>query len=188
MEHRELKGWDIEIFKLQNKSYDFDFAVDDSFFQAFDDSLISKGKAAVKTTLKKSETFIEVNIQIDGIVELICDRSLENFDYPLSVGQDLIFKFGEEEKELDDFMMQITKNTTHINLAQFIYEFISLSIPMKKLHPRFMNLDEAQEEDGLIYSSDNKAADNQADEASPGNDDGIDPRWKKLIELKNTKQ
>lgn len=188
MEKHETKRLYIDIFNLQNKTYDFDFEVGDQFFQSFDDSLINKGKAAIKVSLNKSETFIEVNMQIDGTIELVCDRSLEKFDYPVGLNQGLIFKFGEEEKELDDFMMQITKGTERIHLAQYIYEFISLAIPMKKLHPRFVDLEE-EDSDGLVYSSaDNAGADEGTDTTGQGGDGDIDPRWKKLIDLKNTKQ
>lgn len=186
MEEHEVTGMYINIINLQNKSYQFDFAVDDRFFQSFDDSLITKGTAQVKVSLNKSETFIELGMQIDGTIELTCDRSLEKFDYPVELNPNLIFKFGDEEKELDDFMMQITRNTEQIDLAQYIYEFISLAIPMKKLHPRFMNPDE--DGDSLVYSSATSGAeDENVDNGDQGGED-IDPRWKKLIDLKNTKR
>ena len=183
----EVKGLYIDIFNLQNKSYDFDFAVDDKFFQSFDDSLISKGQASIKVSLKKSETFIEVIMQINGKVELTCDRSLEKFDYPVALRPELIFKFGNEEKELDDFMMQITRQTERIQLGQYIYEFVSLAIPMKKLHPRFTDLEE--DGDSLVYSSEEtKPVKKDIDSHEQMEEDDIDPRWKKLIDLKNTKQ
>ena len=184
MEKQETRGLYIDIFNLQNKSYDFDFEVDDQFFQSFDDSLVNKGKVNIKVSLNKSETFIEINMQFKGAIELVCDRSLEKFEYPVTLNPNLIFKFGDEEKELDDFMMQITRDTLRIELAQYIYEFISLAIPMKKLHPRFADLDE--DGDGLVYSS--AEADDDADKSDQGAEENVDPRWKKLIELKNTKQ
>lgn len=187
MEKHKAQGLYIDIFNLQNKSYDFNFEVDDRFFQSFDDSLINKGKINIKVSLDKSETFMEANMQINGTIELICDRSLEKFDFPVTLDPNLIFKFGDEEKELDDFMVQITKDTLRIDLSQYIYEFISLAIPMKKLHPRFADLED--DGDSLVYSSaGTKGADENAKGTDHGNEGDIDPRWKKLIELKNTKQ
>ena len=183
----EVKKLYIDIFNLQNKSYDYDFAIDDRFFQSFEDSFINKGRATIKVSLSKSETFIEVSIHIDGIVELTCDRSLEKFDYPVALDPKLIFKFGHEEKELDDFMIQITRQTERIDLGQYIYEFISLALPMKKLHPRFMDAEE--DGDSLVYSSEaSESAGEGIVDPEQMNEDDIDPRWKKLIELKNIKR
>ena len=186
MGENEPKGLYIDILKLQNKSYDFDFAVDDQFFQSFEDSLINKGRAAVKVVLDKSETFIAVNMHIDGTVALTCDRSLEEFDYRVLLNHELIFKFGDEEKELDDFMMQISREAERIELGQYIYEFISLALPMKKLHPRFEGL---EEEDSLVYSSETPVkADDDTGAKEPMKDEEIDPRWIKLMKLKNIKR
>lgn len=181
------KGLYIDILKLQNKSYEFDFAVDDRFFQSFEDSLINKGKATVKVLLNKSETFMAVNMHIDGAVGLTCDRSLEEFDYPVLIDHELIFKFGDEEKELDDFMMQISREAERIELGQYIYEFISLALPMKKLHPRFEGLEEGG--DSLVYSSENQATTGE-DTGAPGQttEEEIDPRWIELMKLKNIKR
>ena len=48
-------------------------------------------------------------------------------------------KFGDEEGELSDEMEIISSNTQRINVARYIYELVNVSIPMKKLHPRYAN-------------------------------------------------
>jgi hypothetical protein len=35
----------------------------------------------------------------------------------------------------------LEQRTTSINIAQHIYDFVSLEVPMKKLHPCFLNND-----------------------------------------------
>ena len=68
-------------------------------------------------------------------------------------------------------------------MAQFIYEFINLEVPIKKLHPRFQE-EETQDDDSdslLIYSTE---AENEADSDSPS-EDLIDPRWLALKSLKD---
>lgn len=186
MDNRVLKGLDIEIFNLQIKTYYYDFVVDDKFFQEFEDSLIRNGRAAINVELKKSAAFIELKLKIEGNIGLICDRSLEEFDYPIALEHELIFKFGDEYMELDDFMVQISKNTERIHLAQFVYEFITLAIPMKKLHPRFSDVED--EEGIVVYTS--KTDSDQGDEEKTLSDSNnvIDPRWQKLNELRNNKK
>lgn len=170
---KELKKFNIDIFGLSNATYEFEFPFDDTFFGAFENSLVKKGSGVCKNDLIKSSSMITLRFNIEGSIELICDRSLEKFDYPIAISKEVIFKFGIEEKELDDDVYIILKDTQRINIANFLYQFILLEIPMKKLHPTFK--DEA-EEDELIYIS-------KTDDRSTS-EDKIDPRWEALKKLK----
>ncbi len=166
-----LKGFIVDIVGLGNKVHEFDFQVDEAFFKLYGTELLEKGNLVTKVKLDKRETLIEVHFSIEGSVELICDRSLEPFEQPLSVNKLVVFKYGNQEIELSDEIVLITHETPQIDLGQFIYEFIALEVPMKKLHPRFKA--EATDSDTIIYSS-----------ASEKDKNEIDPRWEKLKKLK----
>jgi len=49
------------------------------------------------------------------------------------------FRLGHENKELITELYTLEHKTATINIAQHIYDFVSLEVPMKKLHPRFFN-------------------------------------------------
>ena len=61
--------------------------------------------------------------------------------------------------------------------ADFIYEFITVAVPLKRLHPKFV--DEEDENEDFVYTS---GEDDEEKEISP---EEIDPRWKELLKLKN---
>src|SRR5436190_8564765 len=150
-----LRSFGIEILKLETGKNYYEFDIESSFFGDFKDSFLEKGKLKASLMLDNSETLIQVNFVIDGYVELTCDRSLENFDYPISVNENLIFKFGDEFSELTEEIITIPRDLQTLNVAQYIYEFIGLAIPMKKLHPRFTEEeDENPDSEGiLIYTT-----------------------------------
>lgn len=175
-----LNNFNIEILKLSNSKHYYSFEVDDAFFGNFENSPVEKGKVKVEVELDKRETLIEVNISFAGTIELTCDRSLELFDFPTNISGKLIFKYGEEEMEVDDEISIITRNTQRINIAQYIYEAIVLSVPYKKLHPKFQ-MDEVEDEGPgvMIYQDSKKETDNSNSEEE------IDPRWEILKRLKN---
>ena len=153
---KTAREFDIEIFKLSNKKHEFSYDLNSSFFADFENSLIENGKLHVDLKLEKSETLMIAEFYIKGFVELICDRTLETFDFEIDNNYKLIFKFGDEFVELTDEIISIPRDTQKINVAQYIYEFIGLSVPMKKLHPRFKDSIEegpADEETLLIYST-----------------------------------
>ena len=169
--------FNIDIYKLSNQEHDFEFAFDDQFFEEFEDSIVEKGTGKVQLVLNKSDTMMKLHFDIKGEVELECDRSLEKFAYPIDTSRDLILKYGDEWQELSDEIIVIPRDSERINIAQFVYEFIGLAIPMKKLHPKFSS-EEQNDEPEIVYSSQDQ------DEGQENNEGSIDPRWSKLKKLK----
>ena len=173
-----LEDFSIDIYKLHNKVYQYQYSVDDSFFALFTRSTIDQGKLNVAVTLDKQETLVTVRFVIDGRVTLACDRSLEEFDYPLHAEESLLYQYGEEEEELTDEITIITSRTQQINVAQPIYEFIALAVPMKRLHPRYANDDDPLTEGEIVFSS------QQDDPVDVSTETTVDPRWEALKKLK----
>lgn len=171
-----LKAFKVNIFGLSNKIHHFDFEIGDEFFSHYGTGLVSQGSFHVDITLDKRETFIEAGFIIKGEATLICDRSLDPFKQPMKIDKKIVFKYGEANEELSDEIIMIHRDTDSLELGQYIYEFIGLGVPMKKLHPRYRDEIDAddQAEGKIIYSS----AEPQKDE------EDIDPRWEKLKKLK----
>ncbi|WP_114783272.1 YceD family protein [Botryobacter ruber] len=182
---KKLRDYEIGIAKLSNKKHYYEFEMDDSFFDLFGREIILGGNLLAKVELDKTESLLTFHFDIKGHVKLTCDRSLEEFDQPIDIQETFRMKFGPEDAEIDDDIWQIAYDTQQINVAQHLYDFVALSLPMKKLHPRFVEeLDEEEdnEQDILIYSSRNAAK----DEGTGGDDDDdedIDPRWDALRNL-----
>ncbi|GHB69314.1 YceD family protein [Persicitalea jodogahamensis] len=177
-EVKELSKYNIGIYGLEDKPYEFDYEIGPAFFQEIAQDLIERGDFQVHLRLEKSSTMIQLWFDIKGSAELTCDRSLEPFDEPVDTQNRMILKFGDREEELTEEISIINRNATQINVAGYIYEFIALALPMKKIHPDLRN----QEEDGdetetLIYSSEKQ-------DSSEGSDK-TDPRWEALKKLKN---
>jgi uncharacterized protein len=177
---KQNRIFDIDIYRLSNRKHDYEYDLESSFFADFDNSIVETGKLKAKVVLDKSETLILANFLIDGYVELTCDRSLEKFDYPIKLNKNLIFKFAEEFGELSDEILTIPKDTQKLNMAQYIFEFINLAIPMKKLHPKYVKDDEHEDAEGvLIYSTKTNTESEEED-----NSGETDPRWNILNNLK----
>jgi uncharacterized metal-binding protein YceD (DUF177 family) len=146
---------------------------------------LEKGNLTAWVKVDKGANLIELTFHIVGKVELVCDRSLETFEHPLDFTEKMIYKFGSEVKEIDESVMMITRDTPSINVAQLIYEFILLALPLKKIHPDYRNeLDEEDNEleGGFVYLDEAFTEDSAEEKESTT---PVDPRWEKLGKLKN---
>ncbi len=184
-EVKEQNQYSIDIYGLDNKSYEFDYELGPAFFEEMPQDLVQKGHFGVHLVLDKSSTMIHLRFKIRGTVELLCDRSLEPFDEPVDTEGVIILKFGDHDEELTEEIFIINRNTTRINVAGYIFEFIALSLPMKKIHPDLREQSSEDTDDDtnetLVYSSAEAAPENDEEEKS---EDKMDPRWEALKKLK----
>jgi uncharacterized metal-binding protein YceD (DUF177 family) len=121
--------------------------------------------------------FVRTQFTIDATVKLICDRSLDNFDYNVEEDYEVLFKVEEVEESANE--KGAIRNYDHaskqIDLEQDVRDTILLNLPTKKLHPRFLD------EDGNPKEVLNEKFGDIPDE----DEDQIDPRWEKLKDLKD---
>ena len=181
---KELSKYNIDIYGLEDKQYDYDIESGDAFFEELDQDLIERGHFKTHIELNKSATMIQLHFHTEGSVELICDRSLEPFEEPVISDERLILKFGDHNEELSDEIEIINRNTNRINIARYVFEFIALSLPVKKIHPDLRTGDDEvispdDDEVILVYSS--EAAEDDEDKEA---EEKIDPRWEALKKLK----
>ena len=168
-----LNTFKIDIFRLENKQYLHEFEGNNDFFEALDQELIQKGNFKATVVLNKNETMIQMMYHITGSVELTCDRSLDLFDFPVDITQKMILKFSDHNEEITEELMLIDRNTQYINVAQDIFDFIGLQIPIKKLHPRFIK-DEVTYESLMKKFEDEYKEEEDIDEDDLDDDDDLD--------------
>ena len=171
-----MKAFRVNIIGLSLKAYHYDFQLGDAFFKEYGVDQVAGGELVASVALDKKETFIEADFRIKGHIGLVCDRSLEPFDLALDLKKRIVFKYGEEETELSDEIIVIRRDRVFLDVGQYFYEFIVLEIPMKKLHPKFRDAEDQDDNPGkMVYTS------------TPNPDSGddlIDPRWEQLKKLK----
>ena len=85
----------------------------------------------------KKNSFFLLHFDIDGSVTVPCDRCGDDFKLRLWDEFDLVVKLtGEDSKEKDeDDVVFIPRSETVIDLSNWIYEFIMLSVPLQRIHP-----------------------------------------------------
>ncbi len=165
----------VHIIGLSNTAHEFKYHLEKSFFDEFGRDLLEEGSFDAGVVLDKHETFIEGSFSLKGTARLVCDRSLEPFDYPIDFSGKVVFKYGNEEAEVTDEIVIIPHNKPSLNVGQYLFEFIGLALPMKRLHPKYQEQEEDdfdETEGRIVYSS------------SAENDGDVDPRWEQLKKLK----
>jgi uncharacterized metal-binding protein YceD (DUF177 family) len=104
---------------------------------------------------------------------------LENYPQDVELETELFVKFGEEtEFDESDNVIWVLPEEHVINLAQTIYEYVILSIPLRHVHPNESGENSCNPE--MIEKLNNITQPDEVDD-----EDDIDPRWAALKNLKN---
>ncbi len=178
--NKVLTKYEIKIQSLEEKRYEFDFEGDKTFFEAFEQDIVEGGSFQAKIFLEKSSAMMRLFFEINAKVNLVCDRSLEVFEEPLNVKEHYVYKFGDRYEVLSEDIEVIPFGAAEINLAQLIFDFLMLEVPVKKIHPDYRKASDSDTEEALFYS-DSIA---QSIEESKEKEE-VDPRWAALKDLKN---
>lgn len=171
---KSIAKYNINIHGLEDKKHEYEFEGDNSFFADFEQDIILGGNFKTFVVLDKTPGFVRLSFDIHSNLNLECDRSLEVFNEEFNTQHKHIYKFGDKAEEISDEIEIIPFGTPQINVAQLIFEYILLQVPMKKLHPKFRNSGGE-----MVYTDPNAPAENNIEEEIN------DPRWAALINLKN---
>ncbi len=112
----------------------YDFVVDDAFFEQFPDEEMHHGKVNLALDIEKESRLMTLHFHFDGSLQLACDRCLEIYEQPLQGDFRLIVKYAEKEEEISEELMTIPFETSRFDISPFVYEFIRLMIPIKRVH------------------------------------------------------
>jgi len=129
-----LAPFNIAFAGLMHGKHTFVLEVKEDFFACFDQSEVKKGNLRLEGLLDKQNSMLEFYFSIKGFVELQCDVCLEDYQQPLDVNKRLYVKFGETFEEQTDEIIVIPFGESHFDIAQFVYEYIHLGLPMRHIH------------------------------------------------------
>jgi uncharacterized metal-binding protein YceD (DUF177 family) len=125
-----FRDYDIEFIKLKEGEHRFEYQLTDSFFKAFNSSL-STQDIRVDLLFTKSGSMFTLDFEINGHVEVDCDRCLTRISLPISDQHRVLVKLTEYPMESEDDLVYISSHDYKLNIAQHIFDFVNVSIPIK---------------------------------------------------------
>jgi uncharacterized metal-binding protein YceD (DUF177 family) len=172
----------------------YKYLLDNLFFMLIEGDELQKGKIDVLLTVESKPSCFVLQFQIKGVVIVSCDRCLDEMEVAVSSDNRLTVKLGKEYAEENDETLIISEEEGSLNLAWFLYEFVTLAIPMRHIHPPG-KCNKAMSAKLKKHSTKGWDEDGSADggyeteESAATSDDGqepetADPRWDKLKDIK----
>ena len=175
-------------------THSYEYNLDAEYFKKIDSPEVQRGKVTAKVNVENTGSCYEIKFNLEGFVIVLCDRCLDDMEWPITHKSRLIVKFGKEYSEESDEIIVIPEEEGEINLAWFLYEFIALSIPIKHVHApgKCNKMMSSKLKKHLVKTSDDEdddddteIEDDTVDDIAETDTEQNDPRWdefKKIID------
>lgn len=127
----------LEHRKLGIGKYSLNFNLSKDFFDIFEYSEYENGNIEIILDVEIRLSSIIANLNISGEVEVLCDICLEKFNHKIKSDHELVFKFTSEflDEDSNDELIYVSDRDDKIDLKEIFYDYIVLSLPIKKVHP-----------------------------------------------------
>ena len=132
------RDYDIAFVGLKQGIHEYEYQVDDKFFEAYQPQDFRNCRANIKLRLDKQNGFMLLKFEIGGAIEITCDRC-GSTALPMNLWDEfnVVVKLAENpesmnEQEEDPDVYYISRGESHLHIADWIYEFVNLSIPMQR--------------------------------------------------------
>lgn len=163
--------YNVDLKGLKSASLEMEFELDNLFFGDIDGEEFQKGAVKATVTVRKNRDVYDFTFVLQGTVVVPCDRCLDDLEIEVATENTLKVRLGDDYADDGDIVV-VPEQDGDFNIAWYLYEFIALALPMKRVHaPGKCN----HEMTGKLKKH---SPDVSGDE---GNDEQeIDPRWASL--------
>ena len=168
----------IPFIGLKLGKHPFEFQINQAFFEKFEYHEYENCAIQVNVVLEKKSTMLELSFKHKGTVTVPCDLTNEIFDLPIKGKIKLVVTFGEKFNDDNEELLVLPHGENQIDIAQYIYEMVVLSVPLKRIHPGIK--DGTLQTEALQKLSELTIKEQKLENKKEEN---IDPRWDKLKQL-----
>ena len=168
----------IPFIGLKLGKHHFEFQINKKFFEDFDYHEFEDCDIKIAIVLEKKSTLLELDFKQKGTVHVPCDLTNEMFDLPVKAKLHLVVQFGDDFNNDNEELLILPHGEHQLDVSQYIYEMIVLSVPFKRVHPGI--------KDGSLNTEAlDKLTELSFKEKKQNNikQEEIDPRWDKLKQL-----
>ena len=132
------REFEIAFVGLKPGIHEFDYEVEDKFFADKGVTDFTGCKANIKLTLDKKSSFMLLKFEVGGKADVTCDRCGNTLPIDIWDEFNMLVKLVENpdemnEQEEDPDVFYISRNESHIDVGNWIYDFVLLSFPLQKM-------------------------------------------------------
>lgn len=131
----KFSSYKLPLKSLPEGIHEFDFRLGKQFFADMESSDIRDAALDVHVTVTHKSDMYELQMDVKGNITLICDRCLDELEWPVDTAYHIFVKYGPDFCDDNDELLEIPESDATLNIAYMLYDTVALTIPIKHVHP-----------------------------------------------------
>ncbi|MFM2385593.1 MAG: hypothetical protein RL660_350 [Bacteroidota bacterium] len=136
---KKNRDFEIAHIGLKPGEHEFNYQLQESFFEEFGQTEFRDANFDVKLLLDKKANFYYLKFGITGSITTACDRCGDDFTLALWDDFETVIKIVDaeivdERKVEDEEIIYLPHSANHIDVAEIMYENIVLCLPIQRVH------------------------------------------------------
>ena len=132
------RAFEIAFVGLKPGVHEFNYELNNQFFIDKGAVDYTNATANVKLTLEKNTGFMLLKFEIGGKADVNCDRCGNPLKMDLWDEFKMLVKLVDNpeemnEQEEDPDVFYLSRTESHLEVSNWLYEFVTLSIPMQRM-------------------------------------------------------
>ncbi|WP_295732292.1 DUF177 domain-containing protein [uncultured Muribaculum sp.] len=196
----KFSAYKLPLKTLPHGSHTFDYKLQKQFFVDMESADIRDADIDVHVDVDYKGDLYEITLTVTGEITLICDRCLDDLQWPVDTTFHIFVKYGPDYNDDSDELLEIPESDAELNIAYMMYDTVALTIPIKHVHPlgkcnRAMssllkkhratahNLEGDGDDEIIDEMIDEVETAQMQPDSSDSDDTPTDPRWDELKKL-----
>ena len=132
------RAFEIAFVGLKPGIHQFEYVLDDKFFIEKGAEDFTNATATVKLSLEKNAGFMLLKFEVGGNAVVSCDRCGNPLKMDLWDEFKVLVKLVDNpdqmnEQEEDPDVFYLSRTESHLDVSDWVYEFVMLSVPMQRM-------------------------------------------------------
>jgi len=126
----------IPIKGLALGVHTYRITLEQHFFDRSENQEFKEAHIEAAIVLERDTSWIRLDITLNGSVLRSCDRCLGDIAVPIEYHAPVLVKFTRMHGEEDsDELIILEPTATEIDLTQYVYDSVYVSLPLQSIHP-----------------------------------------------------
>ncbi len=127
--------YNIPLKSLPKGTHEYEYHLDGEFFKELENADIRNADLDAHVTVRYDGVSYDLSFVVKGEVTILCDRCLDEMQWPVDATYHLVVKYGDDYRDDADDLIEIPYNQANLNVSYMLNDTATLAIPIKHVHP-----------------------------------------------------
>lgn len=173
----------VDLRRLTVDKVSRHYVLGDAFWAASEYEDITGGEVTADVEITTVADDFRVRFQIEGTVNVPCDRCLDDMPQTIAVDESLMVRLAKQDEEIDENLITINEMRGTLDVSWIMSEMVAVTIPVQHMHEEGACNPEMIKRLAAMQVGAAQDDEENTGDTSEDSNQAVDPRWNELKKI-----